>query len=243
MSFSFTGNALTVENDTVSTENQKFTKSKLTVGGYGEAVFTRHFYSDNMFRYSHPDRYKNARGHGRIDLPHVVINIGYDFGNGYLLVFTDRNDTYLSSYTGMPQTKAVAPFKAPLDETKIQITWLNYTDEWGNRFADGETYNLTYPEVYIPEDAFYVPLEVGGSPISYGDMHRLERPFARLPRTNGDRGHHVARKPTERRTPNSGEVPRTVESRQRRCGEIYRSDLKKSLFLHPRRDAPWRVST
>lgn len=69
-----------------------------------------------------------------------------DWGNGYLLVFTDRNDTYLSSYTGMPQTKAVAPFKAPLDETKIQITWLNYTDEWGNRFADGETYNLTYPE-------------------------------------------------------------------------------------------------
>jgi len=40
-----------------------------------------------------------------------------DWGNGYLLVFTDKNDTYLSSYTGMPQTKAVAPFKAPLDET------------------------------------------------------------------------------------------------------------------------------
>lgn len=38
-----------------------------------------------MFRYSHPDRYKNARGHGRIDLPHVVINIGYDFGNGWTM--------------------------------------------------------------------------------------------------------------------------------------------------------------
>ena len=73
-----------------------------------------------------------------------------DWGNGYLLVFTDRNDTYLSSYTGMPQTKAVAPFKAPLDETQIQINWLSYTDEWGNQFPDGETYNLTYPEVYIP---------------------------------------------------------------------------------------------
>ncbi len=98
-----------------------------------------------------------------------------DWGNGYLLVFTDRNDTYLSSYTGMPQTKAVAPFKAPLDETKIQITWLNYTDEWGNRFDDGETYNLTYPEVTIPEDAFYVPLEVGGNPIPYSDfVCRLE---------------------------------------------------------------------
>ena len=31
-------------------------KSRLTVGGYGEAVYTRNFYSDNMFRYSHADR-------------------------------------------------------------------------------------------------------------------------------------------------------------------------------------------
>ena len=52
-----------------------------------------------------------------------------DWGNGYLLVVTDRNDTYLSSLTGMPQTKAVAPFKAPIDETQIQINWLSYTDE------------------------------------------------------------------------------------------------------------------
>ncbi len=98
-----------------------------------------------------------------------------DWGNGYLLVFTDKNDTYLSSYTGMPQTKAVAPFKAPLDETKIEINWLSYVDEWGNQFPDGETYSLTYPEVYIPEDAFYVPLEVGNNPIPYSDfVCRLE---------------------------------------------------------------------
>ena len=85
ISFFLTGNAQTAENDTISIENQKITKSKLTIGGYGEAVYTRHFYSDNIFRYSHPDRYKNAKGHGRIDLPHVVINIGYDFGNGWTL--------------------------------------------------------------------------------------------------------------------------------------------------------------
>ena len=60
-------------------------KSRLTVGGYGEAVYTRNFYSDNMFRYSHADRYKDAKGHGRVDLPHVVINLGYDFGKGWSL--------------------------------------------------------------------------------------------------------------------------------------------------------------
>ncbi len=81
-------------------------------------------------------------------------------GNGYLLVITDDTDTYLSSLTGMPQTISILPFKAPLDETQISIDWQEYTDEWGNTFSDGETYSLIYPEVSIPEDAFYVPLEV-----------------------------------------------------------------------------------
>lgn len=99
-----------------------------------------------------------------------------DWGNGYLLVLYDKNtDTYLSSLTGMPQTKAVAPFKAPIDETKIEIKWLDYQDEWGNTFPDGETYSLIYPEVTIPEDAYYVPLECGNAPIDYSDVAvRLE---------------------------------------------------------------------
>ena len=85
ISFSLTEDAKAAENDTISTENQKVTKARLTVGGYGEAVYTRNFYSDNMFRYSHPDRYKDSPGHGRVDLPHVVINIGYDFGHGWTM--------------------------------------------------------------------------------------------------------------------------------------------------------------
>ena len=56
----------------------------------------------------------------------------------------------------MPQTKAVAPFKSPLDETQIQLTWHEYTDSWGNKFPDGETYQLRYPEVSIPKSAIYV---------------------------------------------------------------------------------------
>ena len=99
-----------------------------------------------------------------------------DFGNGYLLVIYDkRNDAYLSSLTGMPQTRAVEPFKAPIDENKIKIEWREYVDEWGNKFDDGETYSLIYPEVTIPEDAYYVPLESGNAPISFEDVGiRLE---------------------------------------------------------------------
>ena len=98
-----------------------------------------------------------------------------EWGNGYLLVITDENDTYLSSLTGMPQTKAVAPFKAPINEDKININWVSFTDEWGNKFPDGETYSLIYPEVTIPEDAYYVPLEVGGKTVPYSSVKvRLE---------------------------------------------------------------------
>lgn len=83
-----------------------------------------------------------------------------DGGNGYLLVFYDKSDdSYLTSLTGMPQTLAVKPFKAPLDESQINIQWVEYTDEWGNKFDDGETYSLIYPEVTVPESAFYVPIE------------------------------------------------------------------------------------
>jgi hypothetical protein len=56
----------------------------------------------------------------------------------------------------MPQSHAVAPFKAPVDESKITVRWLNQTDEWGNKFPDGETYELQYPEVTMPAEAIYV---------------------------------------------------------------------------------------
>ena len=84
-----------------------------------------------------------------------------DMGNGYLLVIYDKQtEAYIRSVAGMPQTLAVTPFKAPVDESKIKIDWLPYTDEWGNRFPDGETYSLIYPEVSITADAFYSPIMV-----------------------------------------------------------------------------------
>ena len=99
-----------------------------------------------------------------------------EWGNGYLLVIYNEDDnSYLTSLTGMPQTKAMEPFKAPIDESKIDIKWLPYADEWGNKFPDGETYSLIYPEVTIPEDAYYVPLEANNQPIAYSKVKvRLE---------------------------------------------------------------------
>lgn len=80
-----------------------------------------------------------------------------DIGNGCLLVVYNPNtNAYVSWLAGMPQSHAVAPFKAPLDESKIIVKWLNQTDEWNNTFPDGETYELIYPEVTIPQNAIYV---------------------------------------------------------------------------------------
>lgn len=59
-------------------------KKRFTIGGYGEAVYSRNFYSDNYLRYSSPDNYKDE-SHGRFDLPHVVIMLGYDFGHGWTM--------------------------------------------------------------------------------------------------------------------------------------------------------------
>lgn len=59
--------------------------NRLSVGGYGEAVYTYNMYSDNFGIYSSPETYRNVKGHGRFDLPHVVVMLGYDFGRGWTL--------------------------------------------------------------------------------------------------------------------------------------------------------------
>lgn len=59
--------------------------NRLSIGGYGEAVYTYNMYSDNVHRYMYPGEYKDTKGHGRFDLPHVVVMLGYDFGKGWQL--------------------------------------------------------------------------------------------------------------------------------------------------------------
>jgi len=92
-------------------------------------------------------------------------------GNGYLLViyhpnkgvtedgveYTMAPSSYIAEVTGMPQTKAMSPFKAPIDEDKIQIRWENVSSMPSGlpmTFEDGESYSLIYPEVTIPTSAF-----------------------------------------------------------------------------------------
>ena len=58
---------------------------RLSIGGYGEVAYGRNFYSDHVSRYSQPEAHKDDPSHGRFDLPHVVVYMGYNFGKGWSL--------------------------------------------------------------------------------------------------------------------------------------------------------------
>ena len=93
-------------------------------------------------------------GHGKRQTEYRANQIG----NGYLLViYHPDNNAYISEVTGMPQTQAMSPFKAPIDESQISIEWKNVTEMESGlpmQFEDGEQYALIYPEVRIPQSAF-----------------------------------------------------------------------------------------
>ena len=89
----------------------------------------------------------------------------YGNGNGYLLVIyhpkadSPNDGGYITEVTGMPQTQAQSPFLPPVDESKINMSWLHIakmeTDEIpAMQFPDGEKFDLIYPEITIPQSAF-----------------------------------------------------------------------------------------
>jgi len=79
----YTGASTVFYKDSTSKAKKPVLLSRLHLGGYGEVTFTRNFYSDNVNRYSHAADYKDANGHSRFDLPHVVFMVGFDFGKGW----------------------------------------------------------------------------------------------------------------------------------------------------------------
>ena len=77
-----TASAQTVAADSVM---QHVNGKRLSVGGYGEVAMSRNFYSDHVSRNSLADEHKNDPSHGRFDIPHAVIYLGYDFGKGWTM--------------------------------------------------------------------------------------------------------------------------------------------------------------
>lgn len=106
-------------------------KPRLTLGGYGEAVMSRNFYSDNYKRYTNADLYKDAKSHGKIDLPHVVFYVNYDFGHGWTLGSeiefehggTESAVEIEEEETGEYETEVERGGEVALEQLWIQKSW------------------------------------------------------------------------------------------------------------------------
>lgn len=129
---------------------RQFTSAASGFGGLGPASIRRSCLD------CHPNY-----GHGRRMDSYVT---QYGNGNGYLLAVyhpadgDNSNDGgYVAELTGMPQTQATEPFKAPIDESQIKMQWHHVTAMESGlpmKFPDGESYDLIYPEISIPRSAF-----------------------------------------------------------------------------------------
>jgi len=169
-----------------TTETPATTKAGLSTAFSNGENFFEHNYNDGtgLFGgrgpawvrptciYCHP-----SYGHGKRQNKYNATQ----YGNGYLLALyypkgmdngnggVYEEDTYVTEVAGVPQTRASYPFLPPIDEKGINIEWKHAKDEHGNKFADGEEYDLIYPEVSIdinsintnpkPKGGFVVRLE------------------------------------------------------------------------------------
>ena len=129
-----------------NTEKQNAIQSRLHIGGYGEAVMTRNFYSQSFNRYKKPENYADDKSHGRFDLPHVCLNIGYDFGKGWTMG-TEIEFEHGGNGTAVEiEAEEAGEYEAEVEkggEVNIEQFWIN------TAFADGK-FNIKAGEIIVP---------------------------------------------------------------------------------------------
>ena len=138
------------------TEKKKDALSRLHIGGYGEAVMTRNFYSQSFNRYKKPENYANDKSHGRFDLPHVCLNIGYDFGKGWS-VGSEIEFEHGGNGTAVEiEAEEAGEYEAEVEkggEVNIEQFWIN------KAFVDGK-FNIKAGEIIVPvgySNAYHEP--------------------------------------------------------------------------------------
>lgn len=143
--------------DTVRSNKLLSALSRLSLGGYGEAVMSRNFYSQSFNRYNAPERYKDDESHGRFDLPHVTFSVGYDFGRGWSF------GSEVEFEHGGPETaveieaEESGEYEAETEkggEVALEQFWIN------KAFANGKV-NIKAGEIIVPvgySNAYHEPL-------------------------------------------------------------------------------------
>lgn len=152
---------------------------RLSVGGYGEVALSRNFYSDNVYRYSDPESYANDPSHGRFDIPHAVIYIGYEFGRGWRMQSEiEFEHTGTGSSVEKEYTEA-GEWETEIEkggEVELEQFWLEKT---------------FFPQLNLRIGHMVVP--VGGlnnahEPLNFFTVYRPEGEYTILPSTWHDTG-------------------------------------------------------
>ena len=130
--------------------------SRLTIGGYGEAVMTRNFYSQSFNRYKRPELYANDKSHGRFDLPHICLNLGYDFGKGWTMGSEIEFEHGGNGTAVEIEAEEAGEYEAEVEkggEVNIEQFWIN------KAFAGGK-FNVKAGEIIVPvgySNAYHEP--------------------------------------------------------------------------------------
>ena len=130
--------------------------SRFSIGGYGEAVLSRIFYSQHFNRYKFPDTYKNDDSHGRFDVPHVTLNLGYDFGHGWTMgmeIEFEHGGTESAVEIDADESGEYEAETERGGEVALEQFWLNKAF-WGGKF------NIKAGEIIIPVgeiNAYHMP--------------------------------------------------------------------------------------
>ena len=150
------------------TEKQTDVLSRLHIGGYGEAVMTRNFYSQSFNRYKKPENYADDKSHGRFDLPHVVLNLGYDFGKGWTLGSEIEFEHGGNGTAVEIEAEEAGEYEAEVEkggEVNIEQFWIN------KAFMDGKM-NIKAGEIIVP--------------VGYSNAHHEPNQFFTVYRPEGE---------------------------------------------------------
>lgn len=153
--------------------------NRLSVGGYGEIGFSREYYSDHVNRYSSPQNYRNDPSHGKFDIPHAVIYLGYDFGKGWTMgteIEFEHTGTGSAIENEADEAAEWEREQEKGGEVELEQFWIN------KRFS--KAINLKMGHIIVPvglNNAFHEPL-------NYFTVYRPEGENAILPSTWHDTG-------------------------------------------------------
>ena len=151
---------------------------RLTIGGYGEVALTRNFYSDNVYRYSTASAH-TGESHGRFDIPHAVIYLGYDFGKGWSMQ-TEIEFEHTGTGTAMEKEfEEAGEWESEVEkggEVELEQFWIQKS---------------FFPQLNVRVGHIVVP--VGGlnnahEPLNFFTVYRPEGEFTILPSTWHDTG-------------------------------------------------------